>query len=86
MSEPLDHRVETADGVATVTFDRPQAYNAFTADLIQSLLASLKTIERDKTVRAVVLTGAGKAFCAGQALDDEKTLPPDGSHALFNAI
>jgi 2-(1,2-epoxy-1,2-dihydrophenyl)acetyl-CoA isomerase len=86
MSEPLDHRVEIADGVATVTFDRPQAYNAFTADMVQSLLASLKSVERDKAVRAVVLTGAGKAFCAGQALDDAKTLPPDGSHALFNAI
>ncbi len=86
MSETIDHRVEIAGGVATVTFDRPQAYNAFTADLIQSLLASLKSIERDAAVRAVVLTGAGKAFCAGQALDDEKTLPPDGSHALFNAI
>ena len=86
MTETVDHRVELAGGVATVTFDRPQAYNAFTADLIQSLLASLKSLERDKTVRAVVLTGAGKAFCAGQALDDEKTLPSDGTHALFNAI
>jgi len=86
MTETVDHRVELAGGVATVTFDRPQAYNAFTADLIQSLLASLKSLERDKTVRAVVLTGAGKAFCAGQALDDEKTLPSDGTPALFNAI
>src|ERR1700736_199481 len=86
MSDTIDHRVEVAGGVATVTFDRPQAYHALTADLIQSLLASLKPLERDKAVRAIVLTGAGKAFCAGQALDDEKTLPSDGSHALFNAI
>lgn len=86
MSDTVDHRVEVADGVATVTFDRPQAYNAFTADLVQSLLASLKSLERDKAVRAVVLTGAGKAFCAGQALDDEKTLPANAPHALYSAI
>ena len=53
MSETIDHRVEIADAVATVTFDRPQAYNAFTADLIQSLLVSLKSLERDKAVRAI---------------------------------
>ncbi|MDB5069252.1 MAG: phenylacetate degradation, enoyl-CoA hydratase paaB [Candidatus Eremiobacteraeota bacterium] len=76
MSAPVDHRVETQDGVATITFARPQAYNALTADLLESLLATFKTLERDASVRAIVLTGEGKAFCAGQALDDERTLPP----------
>jgi 2-(1,2-epoxy-1,2-dihydrophenyl)acetyl-CoA isomerase len=73
---PLDHRVESADGVATITLDRPHAYNALTADLLDSLIVTLKTLERDSTVRAVVFTGAGKAFCSGQALDDERSLPP----------
>jgi 2-(1,2-epoxy-1,2-dihydrophenyl)acetyl-CoA isomerase len=82
----IDHRVEIAEGVATITLDRPQAYNAMTAALLESLLATFKRLERDATVRAVVLTGAGKAFCAGQALDDARTLPPDGSHELFNTI
>ncbi len=77
-SAPVDHRVAVADGVATVTFDRPQAYNALTADLMESLLATLRALERDDTVRALVITGEGKAFCSGQALDDEKTLPKDG--------
>jgi 2-(1,2-epoxy-1,2-dihydrophenyl)acetyl-CoA isomerase len=72
---PLDHRVESADGVATITLDRPQAYNALTADLLDSLVDTLKTLERDPSVRAVVFTGAGKGFCAGQALDDERSLP-----------
>jgi 2-(1,2-epoxy-1,2-dihydrophenyl)acetyl-CoA isomerase len=82
----VDHRVETSEGVATITLDRPQAYNAMTADLLESLLATFKRLERDATVRAIVLTGAGKAFCAGQALDDVRTLPPNGPHELFNTI
>lgn len=72
---PLDHRVESANGIATITLDRPHAYNALTADLLDSLLVTLKALERDASVRAVVFTGAGKAFCSGQALDDERSLP-----------
>lgn len=72
---PLDHRVERADGVATITLDRPHAYNALTADLLDSLIVTLKTLERDASVRAIVFTGAGKAFCSGQALDDDRHLP-----------
>jgi 2-(1,2-epoxy-1,2-dihydrophenyl)acetyl-CoA isomerase len=86
LTTTVDHRVEVADGVATVTLDRPQAYNAMTADLLESLLATFKRLERDAAVRAIVLTGAGKAFCAGQALDDVRTLPPDSVHELFNTI
>jgi 2-(1,2-epoxy-1,2-dihydrophenyl)acetyl-CoA isomerase len=78
MSAPVDHRVASENGVATITLARPQAYNALTADLLESLLARFKALERDAAVRAIVLTGEGKAFCAGQALDDERTLPKDG--------
>jgi 2-(1,2-epoxy-1,2-dihydrophenyl)acetyl-CoA isomerase len=78
MTTPIDHRVATENGVATITLSRPQAYNALTADLLESLLATLKGLERDASVRAIVLTGEGKAFCAGQALDDERTLPKNG--------
>ena len=76
MSTPVDHRVETADGVATITLARPQAYNALTADLLESLVATFKGLARDAAVRAIVLTGEGKAFCSGQALDDPRTCPP----------
>jgi 2-(1,2-epoxy-1,2-dihydrophenyl)acetyl-CoA isomerase len=76
MSEPIDHRVASENGVATITLARPQAYNALTADLLESLLATFKALERDAAVRAIVLTGEGKAFCSGQALDDPRTLPP----------
>ena len=79
MSAPVDHRLSIDGGVATVTFARPQAYNALTADL-------LKALERDASVRAIVLTGEGKGFCAGQALDDVKTLPPGGAADLANTV
>jgi len=72
---PLEHRVSVDGGVATVTLDRPHAYNALTADLLESLLVSFRAIAAEPAVRAVVLTGAGKGFCSGQALDDQRSLP-----------
>ena len=86
MSEPLDHTVAIADGVATVTLNRPQAYNALTADLLDALIATMKGLARDPSVRAIVLTGSGKAFCSGQALDDARTLPADRAPDLADAV
>ena len=83
---PVDHRVEIAGGVATVTLDRPDAYNALTAELLESLLATMKALARDDSVRAIVITGAGKAFCSGQALDDARTLPADAPPDLAGAV
>ena len=83
---PVDHRVDTADGVATIVLARPQAYNALTADLLESLLATFRALERDAAVRAIVLTGEGKAFCAGQALDDARTIPSDGPPDLGTTL
>jgi 2-(1,2-epoxy-1,2-dihydrophenyl)acetyl-CoA isomerase len=86
VAAPVDHRVGVADGVATITLARPQAYNALTADLLESLLATLRAIERDAAVRAIVLTGEGKGFCAGQALDDERTLPASGTFDIGETV
>ena len=63
-------RVEREGPVATVTLDRQAQYNALTATLLETLYKSLLELERDKEVRAIVLTGAGKGFCSGQSLDD----------------
>ena len=63
-----DLRVETADAVATLTLDRPNALNSLTVPLKDELLRTLRSLSRDQAVRAVVLTGAGRAFCAGQDL------------------
>jgi 2-(1,2-epoxy-1,2-dihydrophenyl)acetyl-CoA isomerase len=63
-----DLRVETADAVATVTLDRPDALNALTVPLKEALIEAFRGLAADRSVRAIVLTGAGRAFCAGQDL------------------
>jgi 2-(1,2-epoxy-1,2-dihydrophenyl)acetyl-CoA isomerase len=70
-------RYEVADAIATITLDRPEALNALTIPLKAGLLAAFRAVARDRTVRAVVLTGAGRAFCAGQDLKER--LAPDAA-------
>ncbi len=59
---------DKSEGVATLTRNRPDRSNAFDDTLIADLIEALKTVERDVDVRAIVITGAGKNFCAGQDL------------------
>jgi enoyl-CoA hydratase/carnithine racemase len=63
-----DLRFDLADGVATITLDRPEARNAFTIAMGESLGRAFRRCDEDDDVRAVVLTGAGEAFCAGADL------------------
>jgi 2-(1,2-epoxy-1,2-dihydrophenyl)acetyl-CoA isomerase len=56
------------DGIATITLNRPEVYNAFDDPLSYELQDALKKVEKDAAVRVVVLTGAGKAFSSGQDL------------------
>ncbi|ATL46454.1 2-(1,2-epoxy-1,2-dihydrophenyl)acetyl-CoA isomerase [Chitinophaga caeni] len=56
------------NGVATITLNRPDVYNAFNDAMSYELQDALKQVEKDAKVRVVVLTGAGKAFCSGQDL------------------
>lgn len=72
-----DIRLEVADRVATITLDRPDALNALTIGMKGELLAAFRSVARDREVRAVVLTGAGRAFCAGQDLKER--LVPDAT-------
>jgi 2-(1,2-epoxy-1,2-dihydrophenyl)acetyl-CoA isomerase len=60
----------TDGAVATITLDRPDALNSFNAELRAELAASLQRAGADTSIRAVVLTGAGRAFCAGADLRD----------------
>ncbi len=86
MSERHEHRLDVDGAVATITLERPAAYNAVTRKLLQSLVKTLREVGRDPDVRAVVITGAGKGFCAGQALDDAETIFPSGEADLYNAV
>jgi 2-(1,2-epoxy-1,2-dihydrophenyl)acetyl-CoA isomerase len=61
-------RVDLADGVATVTLNRPESLNSLNAQMRGELLAALKKVGRDEAVRAVVITGAGRGFCSGADL------------------
>ncbi|MEO6349237.1 MAG: enoyl-CoA hydratase-related protein [Candidatus Limnocylindrales bacterium] len=62
----------SADGVLTLTLNRPDALNSFTVEMKEALLAALKDAARDKQTRAIVLTGAGRAFSAGQDLKERQ--------------
>ena len=68
-------RVAVDGSVATITLDRPDALNALTIPLKEALLLAIRRADRDPAVRAIVLTGAGRAFCAGQDLKER--LEPD---------
>lgn len=73
-------RVEIEGPVATLTLDRPAALNALTVPMKGALLDALTSIAAKRAVRAVILTGAGRAFCAGQDLaerDDPAAAPLD---------
>jgi 2-(1,2-epoxy-1,2-dihydrophenyl)acetyl-CoA isomerase len=63
-------------GVLTITLNRPESYNACNEQLTTDLQAALREAEKDPAVRAIILTGAGKAFCSGQ---DLKEAPAPGS-------
>ncbi|MGE0255769.1 MAG: enoyl-CoA hydratase-related protein [Alphaproteobacteria bacterium] len=63
------HESRDARGVATLTLDRPARFNALDAALIAALNAALERAAADTAVRAVVLAGAGRMFCAGADID-----------------
>ena len=61
-------RYETADRVATITLYRPDRLNAFTTTMARELVAAFDAADADDEVRVVLMTGAGRAFCAGADL------------------
>jgi enoyl-CoA hydratase/carnithine racemase len=56
---------DVTDGVATITLHRPEKLNAFTVTMMKELIAAFDLTDGDDAVRAVIVTGAGRAFCAG---------------------
>lgn len=65
---------ETTEGVLTLTLNRPDALNSFIVEMKEELLAALKEASRNKSVRVVILTGAGRAFSAGQDLKERQSV------------
>lgn len=61
---------EKAEGVATITLNRPDVLNAINEKMGRELLDSLRAAERDSEVRCIVITGKGRAFCSGEDIQD----------------
>jgi enoyl-CoA hydratase/carnithine racemase len=66
---PEQIRCEVDEGVLTITLDRPERLNAYTPTMQQELLAAFDDADADDDVRAVIVTGAGRGFCAGADLE-----------------
>jgi len=66
--EPEQIRTECAGGVLTITLNRPERLNAWTAQMGRELMAAFDRADEDDEVRAVIVTGAGRGFCAGADL------------------
>jgi len=75
-----------ADGVLALTLNRPDKLNSFNEEMHRALRAEIERAHADTAIRAVLLTGAGRAFCAGQDLGDrdprKATEPPDLGHTI----
>lgn len=83
--------IEKSNGVATITLNRPDVFNAFNDTISYEMQEALKLMDRDKEVRVVVLTGAGKAFCSGQDLKAIKEVAgkrdlSESLHKRYNPI
>lgn len=64
-------RHDVTDGILTITLDRSEQLNAFTVTMAEELEHSFRSVNADDAVRAVIVTGAGRAFCAGMDLSRE---------------
>ena len=83
-------KFENNEGVATITLNRPEVYNALNDGITYELQDALKQVAKDDSVRVVVLTGEGRAFCSGQDLKaasgQEKRSFIDSLHKRYNPI
>ena len=77
---------ETTDRVTTITLNRPDKLNAFSGTMRQDLLAALKTAADDEKTRVVVMTGAGRGFCAGGDVEFMSDLQKKNDVAAFRTL
>ena len=77
---------ENTDGVAVITLNRPDKLNSFTVAMHLEVRDALDKIAADPRVRVLLLTGAGRGFCAGQDLSDRAVKPGDGAVDLGESV
>jgi 2-(1,2-epoxy-1,2-dihydrophenyl)acetyl-CoA isomerase len=75
MTERTTIKLETTDGIALLTLNRPEVLNSINMALIAEMRAAVAEVAADKSVRVLVITGAGRAFCAGADLAAQSTRP-----------
>ncbi|NGQ94741.1 enoyl-CoA hydratase [Brevibacillus sp. SYP-B805] len=78
-----DLLVERYDGVICATLNRPDALNALSRDMIEGLMDTIRTVKEDGTIRAMLLSGAGRSFCSG---GDVKTMGQSSPPAVYDHI
>ena len=78
--------VERDGGVTTITLNRPDRLNSFTVEMHEALASAFAGVEADVECRCVLLTGAGRGFCAGQDLSDRAVAPGDGKRDLGESM
>jgi 2-(1,2-epoxy-1,2-dihydrophenyl)acetyl-CoA isomerase len=78
--------VTISDGVAAITLNRPDALNAWNEDLGHELAAALNAARTNRSVRSILLTGAGRAFCSGADLRGGFSLTPEGKPDLLSRL
>lgn len=78
-------RITEDGGVVTVVLDRPERLNALSATMFEELPTAIRNLDADPSVRAVIITGAGRGFCAGMDLSDAECLPERGTTELIRA-
>lgn len=74
---------ETAEGVATISFNRPERNNAMNQAMREAYFDALDQAAADQDVRAIVVTGVGKSFCVGADMEELSTIGPDQPIELF---
>ena len=79
-------KVESASGVVTLTLNRPERLNSFTVKMHGEVRSALDAIAADPSLRCLILTGAGRGFCAGQDLSDRAVAPGGGGVDLGASI
>jgi len=86
MSDAPSILLDVRDGVARVTLNRPDRLNSFTVAMHDELRAALERVKGDASVRVLLLTGAGRGFCAGQDLADRAVTPGGAPVDLGHSI
>src|SRR3990170_16734 len=85
MSQYSEVLYTVPDNIATITLNRPERMNAITGPMLESFSRALRDADADTNVRVIVLTGAGRGFCAGLDLKDVSTGTGIGSNGAMAA-